>query len=267
MDSILVVAKHAAQQAGLFIQTAAKDLSVLNVEQKSLHDYVSEVDREAELIITNLIKQHFPKHRVLGEEYGDSGQHDCDYQWLVDPLDGTTNFLRSIPHYAVSIGVMSAGVLEHGVVFDPLKNEMFSASRGKGARLNGNLMRVSQTQSVHGSLLSTGIPFSGPAMQNIAGFSNTMCDLLDQDISGIRRLGSAALDLAYVAAGRYDGFWEGYLQLWDIAAGVLLVQEAGGLVTDLNGKDSHLFSGNVLAANAMVHADMLKVTRVNYVSE
>ena len=264
MDSILEVAVHAAQQAGLLIQSAAKDLSKLKIEQKSLHDYVSEVDRESELIISKIITERFPEHRVLGEEYGDTGKNASDFQWVVDPLDGTTNFLRSIPHYAVSIGVMSVGVLQHAVVYDPVKNEMFSASRGQGARLNGQTIQVSQAVSARGGLFATGVPFSGKATDNIDSFTNTMRGLLAKETSGIRRLGSAALDLAYVAAGRYDGYWEGYLNIWDIAAGTLLVQEAGGLVTDLYGQDSHLVSGNVLAASPMVHADMLSVTEVMY---
>lgn len=264
MDSILEVAVHAAKQAGSLIQSAAKDLSNLNVEQKSLHDYVSEVDRESESVITTIISKHFPEHGVLGEEYGDTGQSTSDVQWVVDPLDGTTNFLRSIPHYAVSIGVMSDNVVQHAVVFDPVKDEMFSASRGQGARLNDQPIEVSGATSVRGTLLSTGVPFSGQAADNLDAFTNTMRGLLAQDISGIRRLGSAALDLAYVAAGRYDGYWEGYLKIWDIAAGALLVQEAGGVVTDLHGQDLHLVSGNILAGGSNVHADMLKVTNVMY---
>ena len=264
MDSMIDVAIDAARQAGLHIQSAARDLSKLHVEQKSLHDYVSEVDRESESIISNVINQHFPTHRMLGEEHGEIGQQGSDVLWVVDPLDGTTNFLRSIPHYAVSIGVMSAEVLQHAVVFDPVKDEMFSASRGKGARLNGEGIRVSDATSVRGTLLATGVPFNGKATANIDAFADTMLNLLAKDTSGIRRLGSAALDLAYVAAGRYDGFWEGYLQIWDIAAGTLLVEEAGGVVTDLHGQDRHLVSGNVLAACTKVHADMLEVTKEMY---
>jgi len=264
MDLILDVAIQAAKQAGDIIQLAAKDLTNLNVEQKSLHDYVSEVDRESESTITAIIKKHFPDHKVLGEEYGETGGDHSGFQWVVDPLDGTTNFLRSIPHYAVSIGVMSADVLQHAVVFDPVKCELFTASQGQGAYLNGQAINVSNAHSVRGSLLSTGVPFSGQPLANIDAFKDSMLGLLAQDTSGIRRLGSAALDLAYVAAGRYDGFWEGYLQLWDIAAGTLLVQEAGGIVTDLNGQDSHLTSGNVLAAAPQVHVGMLKVTQENY---
>jgi len=159
---------------------------------------------------------------------------------------------------------MSDNALQYAVVYDPVKDEMFSASRGQGTRLNNARIQVSGANSVRGTLLATGVPFSGHAADNIDAFTNTMRGLLSQETSGIRRLGSAALDLAYVAAGRYDGFWEGYLQVWDIAAGTLLVEEAGGIVTDLQGQDLHLVSGNVLAASPKVHADMLKVTRSNY---
>lgn len=264
MKSIIDTAIDAAKQAGDGIQRAADDICSLNIEQKSLHDYVSEVDRQSECLICESIQAAFPNHQILGEEYGLQGAEGSSYQWIIDPLDGTTNFLRSIPHYAVSIGVLKDGVLEHAVVFDPAKNDLFTASRGAGAKLNGVAIKVSESANIKGALLSTGVPYSGDNLAQIQEFTSTMTDLLSQQTSGLRRLGAAALDLAYIAAGRYDGFWEANLKAWDIAAGALLVIEAGGVVTDLKGEENYLESGNVLAANPGVHKDMLAVTKACY---
>ena len=264
MDMILEVAISAAKSAGEFIQKSAQNLSSIKVEQKSLHDYVSEVDRGAEKIITKRILSSFDGHQILGEEYGSQGIDEAQWQWVIDPLDGTTNFLRSIAHYAVSIAVLKDGVVEHGVIFDPTKNEMFTASRGKGATLNGLPINVSSSAVNKGGLLATGIPFGGQNLEGVDVFSDVMVDLLKLQTSGIRRLGAAALDLAYVAAGRYEGFWESNLKLWDIAAGVLLVQEAGGSVSDLGGKQNHLNSGDVLAASLGYYEQMLSVCKSHY---
>lgn len=264
MKTYLEVAVFAAKLAGQSILESAKGVTSLMVEQKTLHDYVSEVDRRSEQIIVEEIKLHFPDHQILGEEYGEQGAADSDYQWIIDPLDGTTNFLRSIPHYAVSIGLRVNGVITEAVVFDPAKNDLFIASRGKGASLNSMPLSVSNLSSIRSGLLATGVPFSGDNLANVSSFTNTMEGLLALQTSGIRRLGSAALDLAYVAAGRYDGYWEASLKPWDIAAGVLLVEEAGGMVTDLQGGNDYMHSGDVLAANSAVHSDMLEVTSRTY---
>lgn len=264
MTSIKIVAEQAARLAGDFIQQAASNISALHIEQKSLHDYVSEVDRGAEQIIVKTIRKAFPDHRILGEEYGLLGESSAEYHWVVDPLDGTTNFLRSIPHYAVSIAVLRRGELVHAVVFDPAKNDFFYAGKGQGAYLNGDQISVSNSASIQGALLATGVPFSGENLAHIDSFTKTMVGLLECQTSGIRRLGAAALDLAYVAAGRYDGFWEANLQTWDIAAGALLVSEAGGKVSGLQGDDRFLQTGHILAANVPVHGDMLKITSSHY---
>jgi len=264
MKDILDVAIAAAKAAGASIQEAANDLSVLNIEQKSPNDFVSEVDRNAEQIVVNYIKNAFPDHCVLGEEYGTQGGGDSRYTWVVDPLDGTTNFLRSLPHYAVSIAVLKGQEIECAVVFDPAKNELFTALRGGGAYLNSTKISVSASTSVRGTLLSTGVPFSGKNLEKIDSFTKTMTLLLEQQTSGIRRFGAAALDLAYVAAGRYDGFWEANLQKWDIAAGVLLVTEAGGVVSDFNGEQQFLDSGDVIAAPAGVHSGMQLIAQRCY---
>jgi len=260
MKPILEVAMQAAKKAGDVIQYAARDLTTLNVEEKSLHDYVSEVDRESEQIIAKHIQSVFPEHQILGEEYGERGGHISDYQWVIDPLDGTTNFLRAIPHYAVSIGVLLNGELCDAVVYDPAKEELFTASYGKGSFLNGRAIVVSSSGSIAGALLATGIPFSGFNFEHVHCFTHSMVGLLNKRTSGIRRLGAAALDLAYVAAGRYDGFWEANLKPWDIAAGTLLVTEAGGVVSDLQGGQDYLNSGHIVAANSAVHPEMIEVT-------
>lgn len=263
MQTLLDVAKHAARLGGEIINQGAQDLSNLRVEQKTLHDYVSEIDRNSEKAVSKAILDVFPGHQIIGEEYGKVGAND-DVQWIVDPLDGTTNFLRGIPHYAVSIGVLVNQKLEHAVVYDPAKNEMFCASRGEGASLNGVAIKVSSLNSVRGGLFATGVPFSGDNLANVEKFTDTMVDLLQQHTSGIRRLGSAALDLAYVAAGRYDGYWEANLKIWDIAGGTLLVKEAGGQVSDFHGKEGYFSSGDIVAAPNAVHPQLLEIASRNY---
>jgi myo-inositol-1(or 4)-monophosphatase len=263
MQSLLEVAKQAARLAGDVINLGAQNLSSLKVEQKTLYDYVSEIDRNSEIAVTKAIHDAFPDHQIIGEEYGVTGS-TADVQWVVDPLDGTTNFLRGIPHYAVSIGVLVKQQLEHAVVYDPVKNEMFCASRGQGASVNGVSINVSSLTSVTGGLFATGVPFSGDNLAKVDRFTNTMVDLLQQNTSGIRRLGSAALDLAYVAAGRYDGYWEANLKIWDIAGGVLLVTEAGGQVSDFQGRDGYLESGDIVAAPSGVRQQIVDITSRNY---
>lgn len=264
MAEFLKTAVEAAIKAGNYISAAANKIDHLEVTQKSLHDYVSEVDRTSETIISTLISTHFPDHSILGEEHGQQGRLDCEYQWIIDPLDGTTNFLRSIPHYAVSIAMLYQGEVHVGVVYDPIKKEMFCAQSGKGAFLNDKAISVSHRPSIKGALLATGIPFSGKNLDKLSIFTATMEDLLALQTSGIRRLGAAALDLAYIACGRYDGFWEANLQSWDIAAGALLVTEAGGVVSELDGSAGYLESGNIVAATNSVHRAMLDVTVNRY---
>jgi len=264
MNEILSLAVKAAQASGRMILESSKNIDTLKIEQKSLHDYVSEVDRNSELIIRDLIREIFPNHAFIGEEFGEIGKQTSEYQWVVDPLDGTTNFLREIPHYAVSIAVLRNQVLEHAVVFDPAKDELFCASRGDGCTLNGNPISVSNAPSIEGALLATGVPFSGQLLIEIDSFTATMNSVLAKQTSGIRRLGSAALDLAYVAAGRYDAFWEARLQPWDIAAGALLVSEAGGRVSDFNGNHRYMQSGDIVAASPNVMAELVSTTQKCY---
>ena len=261
---LLNTAIDAAQKAGQILLRAAPNVSQLTIEQKSLNDFVSEVDRKAEQSIVNIIQDSFPSHRVIGEEFGEQGEQGAEVVWYVDPLDGTTNFLRSIPHYCVSIAAYHQQLPLVAVVFDPVKQEMFTAVADAGAYLNGAKISVASSRSLHGTLLATGVPYSGQYLDRLPVFLHTMQELLGEQTSGIRRLGSAALDLAYVAAGRYDGYWEAGLKPWDIAAGILLVQEAGGTCSDLLGEQNQLKCGDTLAANAKVHKEMLAITKSHY---
>lgn len=260
---MLELAIEAAKQAGSYLRNAQTRLSELTVEQKQPNDYVTEVDRQAESIITALVKECYPSHAILGEEFGLQGATNAEYTWVIDPLDGTTNFLRSIGHFAVSIAVIHQGQPIVGVVYDPIKDELFSAAHNAGAFLNGVRIHVSD-KPIQGSLLATGVPYSGDRLAQLGDFQSTLSQLLGMQTSGLRRLGAAALDLAYVAVGRYEGFWEAGLNQWDIAAGVLLVNEAGGKVSSLTGEEDYLSSGDILAANSMVFDAMLSVTRSNY---
>lgn len=264
MDKFKQVAIDSALSAGHFILEATKSVDQLEVTEKSMNDYVSEVDRHAEKLIFTALLEAFPDHSILGEEHGEQLGAEQRYQWVIDPLDGTTNFLRSIPHYAVSIALLIDAQVVLGVIYDPAKKDLFVAQKGGGAFLNKQPIRVSDSGGINGALLATGIPFSGDNLLNISSFTATMTDLLALQTSGVRRLGAAALDLAYVAAGRYDGFWESNLKPWDIAAGILLVTEAGGIISDLKGGDTFLQTGGVLAANKLVYADILGVTKRHY---
>lgn len=260
---MLRIAINAARSAGQIIERAFRDVDVLKVEKKAANDFVTAVDRAAEKTIINEIKAAHPTHRFIGEEFGEQGPKDAEYEWIIDPLDGTTNFVRGIPQFAVSIACRHRGRLEHAVVYDPVKNEEFSATRGQGATLNGRKIRVSSAKSLTGSLLVTGIPFTSETMDYIDGYHNLSKALLQKNTAGIRRPGAASLDLAYLAAGRFDGFWELNLKPWDIAAGVLLIREAGGLVSDLSGAETYMSKGNLLCASPRIFREMLPMVKEN----
>ncbi|HRJ53524.1 MAG TPA: inositol monophosphatase family protein [Candidatus Thiothrix moscowensis] len=254
MHPMLRKATDAARQAGEAIRHYSNKVHKLDVQNKDHNDFVSEVDKQAEYIIVRALQRAYPDHAFLGEESGKTGSNS-DYEWVIDPLDGTTNFLYGIPQYSVSIALKHKGRLAVGVVYDPLRDETFGAARGEGATLNGRRIRVSERTTMHNALLGTGVPFR--ANQNLDLYLQTMKALLP-DTAGVRRPGSAALDLAYVACGRFDGFWEFGLNEWDMAAGVLLVQEAGGLISDMHGNNNHMITGDVVAANPKVFKEMIK---------
>lgn len=241
---LLNIAVRAARRAGDLIVRHLDRRDTLKVSRKQHNDFVSEVDRLAEADIIETVRRNYPDHAFLAEESGESGSSEV--RWIIDPLDGTTNFLHGFPVFAVSIAVEVRGRLEHGVVYDPLRQELFTASRGAGAQLDGRRVRVSTCRELAPALLGTGFPFRNHSRLDAY---LAMFKTLVEKTAGLRRPGAASLDLAYVAAGRLDGFFELGLKPWDIAAGALLIQEAGGLVGDLNGGVDYLTSGDVLAAN------------------
>jgi len=254
---MLNIALRAARKAGELVARATDQLDTLEVKQKSPNDYVTEIDQAAEKeIVYHLSKAH-PDHGFLGEEGGLQGNAKSDFQWVIDPIDGTTNFMRGIPHFAISIACLYKGQLEHAVILNPITREEFTASRGKGAQLNGRRMRVSSKTSLDGALIGTGIPFKSRNEQHIPAYMTTLESIAKQT-AGIRRAGAASLDLAYVAAGRLDGFWEIGLNKWDIAAGVLLIRESGGLVADFNGGNNFMESGHIVAGNPKCFKSLLQ---------
>jgi myo-inositol-1(or 4)-monophosphatase len=255
MHPTLNIAVKAARRAATVINRASTQLDLLTVQSKSPNDFVTEVDRAAEQAIIEVLRDAFPGHGILAEESGESGP-ESEFNWIIDPLDGTTNFIHGFPQYAVSIAQTKNGVLEHAVVFDPNTNELFTASRGSGAFLNDRRIRVSRRTRLNEALIGTGFPFR--QFDNVDAYL-AMFKELTQKTAGIRRPGAAALDLAYVAAGRLDGFWEMGLSPWDMAAGVLLIQEAGGLVSDLSGEGNHLTTGNVVAGTPKIFGQLLPI--------
>ena len=260
MEPMVNIALRAARKVGEQIVRASDDLDHLEVKSKSLNDFVSEVDLAAEQEIKYQLQKAYPDHAVLGEESGLTGDEYADYCWIIDPLDGTTNYVRGIPHYAVSIACLYKGKLEHAVIVDPVRREEFTASRGRGAQLNGRRIRVSKRPSLDGALLGTGIPFKDHCDDKLTPYSKSM-EILAGQCAGIRRAGAASLDLAYVAAGRLDAFWEIGLAKWDIAAGALLIREAGGLVADINGSETFLESGNIVCGNPKCFKAVLQATK------
>jgi myo-inositol-1(or 4)-monophosphatase len=253
MHPMLNIAVKAARRAGGIINRASRNLDIIGVKEKAANDFVSEVDREAEQSIIRTLREAYPDHAILAEESGASGS--SDFQWIIDPLDGTTNFIHGFPQYAVAIALMHKGTVTQAVVYDPGRNDLFTASRGRGAYLNDQRMRVSKRTSLKSALLGTGLPFS--ELAHLDTYLAIMRDLITQS-AGFRRAGSAALDLAYVAAGRLDGFWEFGLSPWDMAAGALLITEAGGLVGDLQGESGYLRTGNIVAGTPKVFVQLLR---------
>ena len=260
MKPMLNIAIAAARSAGTVIMRYLNRIDSLSISSKQRNDFVSDVDRMAEHEIIRIIHRAHPHHPILAEESGrHRGKHD-EFQWIIDPLDGTTNYLHGFPQFGVSIALKHRGRLQLGVVYDPFKEEMFCANRGNGATLNNHKIRVSRLSDLKGALLGTGIPYRPD--QNINDYLLTL-KVLIQSAAGVRRAGAAALDLAYIAAGRLDGFWEFGLRPWDMAAGVVLIQEAGGLVGDFLGNHKYMESGNIIAANPKIFKAMLKILRAN----
>ncbi len=254
---MLNTAVKAARRAGALINRAALE-GGLEVRAKNRNDFVTRVDQAAEQAIIDVIRRAYPDHGFLAEESGASAGARPEFQWVIDPLDGTTNYIHGFPQYCVSIALEQKGVLTQAVVYDPAKNELFTASRGRGAFLDDRRMRVSKCAQLADALVGTGFPFK--ELDRIDLYLRQLRTLMGA-ASGVRRAGAAALDLAYVAAGRLDAFWETGLSRWDMAAGALLIQEAGGLVSDLDGKTEFLERGEIAAAAPKVLPQLLAVLR------
>ncbi|MDP2149423.1 MAG: inositol-1-monophosphatase [Parvibaculum sp.] len=258
MQPMLNMALRAARAAGDLIRQSAEKVDLVDVEAKGINDYVTKVDRAAERAIMDVLQKTYPTHGFLGEETGlrDGKGEGADWLWIIDPLDGTTNFIHGFPQFAVSIAVQHKGVTEHAVVLDPMRREEFTGSRGRGAAMNGRRLRVTSRKNLEGALIGTGFPFRPDQHSNMDNYLGMFRDVAMQT-AGMRRAGAAALDLAYVAAGRLDGFFEFGLQPWDVAAGDLLIREAGGLVSDFAGGHGYLESGNVVAGNPKLLKSLL----------
>jgi len=253
VQPLLNIAVRAARRAGEVIIRSLNRLESLTISSKGRNDFVTEVDHAAEREIIGSIRRHYPQHAFLAEESGRSGE--ADTVWIIDPLDGTTNFLHGFPVFCVSIACQIKGRLEHAVVYDPMRGELFTASRGAGAHLDNHRMRVSKARALDGALISTGFPYRANLRYLDAYLE--MLRAVTSQVAGVRRPGAAALDLAYVAAGRVDAFWELGLSAWDTAAGTLLVQEAGGRIGTLTGAE-YRQEGNVVAGTPRVYAALIE---------
>jgi myo-inositol-1(or 4)-monophosphatase len=253
MHPIINIAKKAARKAETAILRSIDRLDTLEITQKAPHDFVTEMDKKAEQEIISVIKKAYPEHQIIAEE---SGLHEgqSDYIWLIDPIDGTHNFARGIPHFSIAISFLEKGVVQHGVISDPIRNEVFTASRGQGARLNERRLRVSAARKLDQALVGIGFPVRHP--EKLPRSAKLFQSLLPE-VSNIRCSGSAALDLAYVAAGRLDAFLEDDLKAWDIAAGALMVKEAGGLVCDWEGGEDYLRKGHIIASTPKLLSSLL----------
>lgn len=263
--AFLNIAERAAYRAAKIISQASSRLDLLKIEEKQPNDLVSQVDRSAEWAIIDELSQSFPKHGILSEEKGLVTEGDGIHKWIIDPLDGTMNFVHGIPHYSISIACMVKNQIEHGLVYDPGRNEFFYASRGCGAYVDNKRIRVSGCPDLKHALVATGIPF-GELINNHELYLPAMQEIM-LNCQGLRRLGSAALDLAYVAAGRIDAFWTPGLKCWDIAAGALLVKEAGGRVSDFSGGQDYLESGDIISASPHCLAEITDIVQKHWPSK
>ncbi|BDT66839.1 inositol-1-monophosphatase [Comamonadaceae bacterium OS-1] len=254
---MLNVAVKAAREAGKLINRAALDVEAVRINQKQINDFVTEVDQAAEKVIIETLTTAYPGHGILAEESGSEfGAKDSEFVWIIDPLDGTTNFIHGFPFYCVSIALAVQGKIEQAVVFDPTRNDLFTATKGRGAYMNERRIRVSKRVRLNECLISTGFPFRpGDNFKNYLGM---MSDLMPK-LAGIRRPGAAALDMAYVAAGFTDGFFESGLHPWDVAAGSLLITEAGGLVGNFTGEADFLEQKECMAGNPRVYGQLVSV--------
>ncbi|MDP2207705.1 MAG: inositol monophosphatase family protein [Bacteroidota bacterium] len=251
---MLNIAIEAAKDAGKFLKQNLGKVREINLKSGQERNLVTEIDKKSEELIIGIIRKHFPTHDILAEESGSEHGKKSDFRWIIDPLDGTTNFTHGLPIFCVSIGLEHKGEIVAGVIYDPNLDELFSAEKGRGAFLNGKRLRVSQTPLLKNSLMVTGFPYNVTDNPDncIQHFVNFL-----MAAQAVRRMGSAAIDLAYVAASRYDGFWEVNLNAWDMAAGVLLIREAGGKVTGFTGEEIDIYGKRVVASNGLIHDEMI----------
>ncbi len=256
MHPMLNIAVRAARTAGNLIARNIGQSQNFEVAEKNKDDLVTDIDKECERTITQIILKSYRDHCVIGEEAGAQGNPDSEYKWIIDPIDGTTNFVKGIGHSAVSIALRHNDKVEVGVVFDPLLNEMFTAARGEGASLNGRRIRVSDADTLDGTIIGTAFPTR--YRERMGAYLELFSRLID-NCADIRRMGAASLDLCYVACGRFDGYLEQGLKLWDFSAGELIVREAGGIITDFMGEPGYVKSGNLVAGNPKVVRSLLKV--------
>lgn len=257
MHPTLNIAKHAAEAAGRIQLFSLEKLDRVKIQEKNPNDYVSDVDTRAEAVIVDTIRKYHPDHAILAEESGQSSG-DADNCWIIDPLDGTNNFLHGIPHFCISIAFQHKGVTQSGLIYDPVRKDMFIAARGKGAHLNESRIRTTQRSSLDGAIV--GYEHNYPASWEAKNHALTQLIFeLNARQANTRRLGASALDLAYVAAGRFDGFFSHHLKPWDMAAGALLVEEAGGLVSDYTGAQNHFESGEIVCGSLRIFKPLLKL--------
>lgn len=257
-NPLINIAVEATRAATVIINRAMKRMDTIKIAEKQPNDFVTEVDQRVEQEIISIIKKAYPTHSILGEESGDT-EGDEEYQWIIDPIDGTRNFIHGFPHFAISIAIAHKNRIEHGVIYDPLRQELFTATRGKGAFLNQTRIRVAERKQLSEALLGTG--FAYRHTDKDSPLPKLLLEAIFPHTGDVRRAGAATLDLAYVACGRLDGFWEMGLKIWDSAAGTLLVKEAGGIVCDIDGSDNYLKSGNIVCANPALLKQLVKTIK------
>ncbi|HLB56550.1 MAG TPA: inositol monophosphatase family protein [Coxiellaceae bacterium] len=256
MHPMLNIATNAARAASKIILRFMDQMDKVDITEKSLNDFVTQVDKLSEEMIISHIEKSYPDHCILSEEIGYKKGSNKEYCWVIDPLDGTRNFMHGYPQFSISIAILKNNIPELGLIYDPLRQELFTATRGQGAYANSRRMRISDAKKIGQTLIGTGFPFR--KKENIKNYLTTFENVFSK-CGDIRRAGSAALDLAYVAAGRLDAYWESDLHSWDIAAGALMIKEAGGVVTDFQGGETYLESGNIVAGNIKIHKELIQL--------